>query len=131
MNIFEKASRMKLRFQTKNGLLAVEDLWDLPLKSDDPGVVDLDSIAVELYKKIKDGDVSFVSPRTKKESEDNLKFEIVKHIIDVKLKERDEAAQEIERKKKKEKIMEIIKKKEEENLLSKDLDDLYKMLEEI
>ena len=31
--MFEKASRLKLRFKTQNGIIAVDDLWDLTLDS--------------------------------------------------------------------------------------------------
>jgi hypothetical protein len=33
MNIFEQATRAKIRFSTPVGMLSVEDLWDLPLTS--------------------------------------------------------------------------------------------------
>ena len=44
MNIFERASRRKLRFDTVVGLLATEQLWELPLtaKGERP---DLDKLA--------------------------------------------------------------------------------------
>ncbi len=29
--MFEEASKLKLRFETTRGLVAVEDLWDIPL----------------------------------------------------------------------------------------------------
>ena len=45
MNIFERATRMSLRFNFK-GLISVEDLWDLSLQ-------DLDSIYKILNSKLK------------------------------------------------------------------------------
>lgn len=33
ISIFEQASRQKLRFETSAGKLSIEDLWDLPLTS--------------------------------------------------------------------------------------------------
>ena len=49
VNIFEQASRNKLRFDTNiKGVISTEDLWDLPLTSD-TGRVNLDDIAKALY----------------------------------------------------------------------------------
>jgi len=82
-NIFEQASRLKLRFETTRGNISVEDLWGLPLtpKSDR---VNLDQIAVELHQKIEaQGTTSFVKS-AKKDEVLQLKFDIVKHIIDTK-----------------------------------------------
>ena len=80
--MFEKATRIKLRFESKKGLLSVEQLWDLPLNS-------LDEIAISLNKEVKDiSEVSFIKPLSNnKNKELTLKFNIVKHIIDVKLTE--------------------------------------------
>ena len=44
--MFEKATRLKVRFNTQNVVLAVEDLWDLPL--DSKVKASLNSIAIAL-----------------------------------------------------------------------------------
>lgn len=44
--MFEKASRIKLRYSTNRGVLSVEDLWDLSLEQ-------LDPIAINLNKSLK------------------------------------------------------------------------------
>ena len=33
LNIFEKASKQKLRFVTSKGMISSEDLWDMSLQS--------------------------------------------------------------------------------------------------
>ena len=50
MNLFEIASRNKLRVPTTKGDLTVEQLWDLPLKS--ANGLSLDSIAIALNKQL-------------------------------------------------------------------------------
>ena len=45
--MFEKASRLKLRFSTSIGMLSAEDLWDLPLSSRN-GTANLDDVARNL-----------------------------------------------------------------------------------
>lgn len=87
MSIFEKASRAKLSFESSKGLLTVEQLWDLPLASQS-GKANLDDIARELNRKLKStDDVSFVLNVVSTNSWDQLKFDIVKHIIDTRLAE--------------------------------------------
>ena len=46
MSIFEKASRLQLRFASTKGSLSVEDLWGLSLES-------LDTLAKAVNKQIK------------------------------------------------------------------------------
>lgn len=77
--IFEKASRIKLVIKASNGVLKVEDLWDLSLEA-------LDAIAKSLNKQIKDGtEESYIKAKTETNTLLQLRFDIVKHIIDVKL----------------------------------------------
>jgi hypothetical protein len=90
--LFEQASRMKLRISTTSGNLSVEDLWDLPLTSR-TNKLNLDDIARSLHQELKSqDDVSFVTEKTSpKQSLLQLQFDIVKHIIDVKISERNAA----------------------------------------
>lgn len=129
--MFEKASKLKLRFVSSKGYLTVEDLWELPLTSrnDRPN---LDDIAKELFKDLKESDdVSFVHKDKKSDSVKQLKFDIVKHIIDVRLAEneaRDNARLNAE---KKQKILAIIADREDDALRGTSLDELKAMVDQL
>ena len=112
--MFEKASRLKLKFDTSKGQISVEDLWDLPLT----GNVSLDNIAISLDRQLKarEGVVSFVKPVEAKVNELQLKFDVVKHIIDVKKADNAAIADARERAAKKARILEIIAKKQDASL---------------
>lgn len=127
--MFEKASRLKLRFDSGKGAqLSAEDLWDLPL-TQVGNRVNLDDIARELHRKLKNGDdVSFVDTARKSDAVVQLKFDIVKHIIDVKLAERDARQQEQATAAKREQILQIIAERELDNLKNIPLEELRKMV---
>lgn len=128
--MFQKASREKLRFDTGKGQLSVEDLWDLPLTST-TGRPNLDSIAQELNKQLKTSDtVSFVNPSKKTNNTVQLKFDIVKYIIDVRLAENNARLQATEKAERKEKLRKLINAKEEEDLQGKTREELIAMLDE-
>lgn len=121
--MFEKASRMKLRYQTNRGVISVEDLWDLSLES-------LDTIAISLNKKLKESQTeSFIKTKTKDTTELELKFNIVKHIIDVKLSEAEARKNAAEKRAKKQKLMDLIAKKQDAELEGKSVDELMKELD--
>ena len=121
--MFEKASRQKLRFESTKGVLSVEDLWDLPMTSQ-TGKANLDEIARQLYKKVKEStEISFVKP-TAEDSESQQKLEIVKHIIDVRLREADAASVARDKAETKKKILEIIDRKKDEALSNASLEEL-------
>ena len=50
--MFEKATRLKLRFETVRGYVTTEDLWDIPLSAVNGFC--LDTIAKNLNKKLKE-----------------------------------------------------------------------------
>jgi hypothetical protein len=128
--MFEKASRLKLRFNTPKGVLAVEDLWDLPLSS--ARTVSLDDLAKALNRALKESEEeSFVAKASKKNEELQLSFDVVKHVIAVKLAERDAESKRLEAKEKKERILAIIADKQDEQLKSATLEELQNMVADL
>ncbi len=122
--MFEKISRSKVRFDSVKGQLTVEDLWDLPLTST-RGQANLDDIARALHKKLKNGDdVSFVDTAKKSDPAIQLAFDVVKHIIEVRLAENDAAAQKRARDDRRIVLQEAIARKESEAIGSKSVDEL-------
>ena len=124
--MFLKASRLKLRFDSPKGQLTVEDLWDIPLTSN-TGKANLNDIARDLHSKVKVEIVSFVEP-AKPNDIDELRFEIVKYVISVRVAERDAAAKAQMVAEQKQQIMSLIKQKEIEQLGASSIDDLKALL---
>lgn len=123
-NIFELASRMKIRFAYR-GMITVEDLWDL-------SVQELDRIFQKLNKALKESkEESLLSPQAKEDSELAIAVAIVRHIVEVKLAEAAVALAAVERKAKKEKILSILADKQDDSLRNMSSEDLTKMLEDL
>lgn len=123
--MFEQASRQKLRFQSSIGQLSVEDLWDLPLTS--KSKVSLDGLAVQINRQLKDEQQeSFVTPVTSG-SDLQVKLDILKHIIRVKMDENQARLQENERAEKRRKIADIIARKEDQSLEGLSIEELRAM----
>ncbi len=119
--MFEQATRLKLRFSSVRGLIGVEDLWDLSLTN-------LDSIAVDLHKMLQDTSVSFVRPVTTENTRLQLAFDVVKHVIDTKIVERDTTLVAHERAKKKQQLLEILSRKQNAELEGKTPEELSAMI---
>jgi hypothetical protein len=124
-NIFEQAVRQKLRFTTPVGQLTVEDLWTLPLtaRSDKPS---LDALAVGLDRELKGAEESFVST-TKKDAIVQLKFDLVKYIITVRMQENEAKTNEVKRQAQIRKIDELIASKEDAKLADMSADELRQL----
>ena len=128
--MFEKATRQAIRFNTGRGLASVEDLWQMPLLSKDG--FNLDTLAKGLNKQLKENEEeSFVATTANADIATTLKFKIVKHIIDVKLVEKDNSAKAVLRKEKKDRILNIIKEKQDTQLVKKSIEELTKELEDL
>ena len=128
MSIFEQASKAKLRFLITKGVVTTEDLWDLKLE-------DLDKMAISLRKQVKEcEEESFIKTTNSKSivtKETELKFEIVKHIIDVKLAEKESRVLAAEKRAKRAQLIELIGKKELTKLEARSIEDLKKELSEL
>ena len=128
--MFERASRLGLTFSTPKGLLTVADLWDLPLTS--AAGASLDNLAKALNKQLKEADTESFVVETKKADEVlQLKFDIVKHVIAVRLAENKEALEAKTKKEKKQKLLSLIAQKQDEKLLGLSLEDLQKEVESL
>ena len=122
--MFEKAVRMKLRFNYK-GLLSVEDLWDL-------SVNELDKIYQKLRKEQKDlNEDSLLEKQTKESEILNLKVDLIKYIVKAKTDEVERGKERLARKLQREKIAAIIAKKQDEGLENMSLEDLKKAFEDL
>lgn len=123
-NLFEVATRGKYRFPYK-GLVSVEDLWDISLEG-------LDSIYKTLNTELKKvNEDSLLEPKTTGSEKLSNMIEVVKHIVGVKIAERDIRLNELAKKEQKQKILEAIDAKKNENLRNASIEDLEKMLDDL
>ncbi len=128
-NLFEKAARGKYRFSSAKGLLTVEQLYDLPLKS---GTVNLNQIAIDLNREIKETqEESFVDTKSTVDQQLVDKLEIVKHIIATIKQEQEDANKAQEVAKERNKLMAILSRKQEAKLEDMDEESILKRLEEL
>lgn len=135
VNIFEQASRAKLRFETAKGLISAEDLWDLPLKSA-RSPVNLNDIAKAVNRKLKDmGDEEFVHAPNENSSipmlTAKLQLDVIKHIIAVHQVEESTRAVAADRRNRKAKLLEILASKQDKQLEEKSVDELTAMIGEL
>ena len=122
INLFEQASKLKLRYKTNYGLVTTEDLWDLPLTS-------LDEVAKSLNKQVKEaGEESFIEVKSTANEKLELSFEIVKYVIKVKLVEQEAAKLAKENAAKKQQLLELLHQKQNEELGQLSIDEIKNML---
>jgi hypothetical protein len=129
VNIFEYATRNKLRFASIRGLLTVEQLWELSLQSKEG--FDLDSVAKTVNMELKSqAEESFVSttPAPKKR-ELEIALEVVKHIIAFKLEQAEMVRLRKARTDERERLLNILASKEEQALNELTPDEIRKRLD--
>lgn len=111
-NIFEYATRNKLRFSSIRGELTIEALWDAPLRSRDD--FNLNTIAKTANKALKEiSEESFVeTTKTAEHTRREAAMEVVKYVIDTKLAEETAATNRTAKKQEKEKLLSILAEKQ-------------------
>ena len=123
MNIFEQATRSKLRFETNKGSLSIETLWDLSLTA-------LNNLYIELNSKVESASTHGLMgarKNTKESVELNLKLELIEHVYnarveEIKAKEKIQAARA-----QNEMIDDLIAQKEHEKLQNLSIEQLQKL----
>lgn len=123
MNLFEYATRNKLRFAYK-GVISVEDLWDLDLES-------LDYIYKGLKKQTKVDEEEGLLTKKVENEKLNVAIKIVEHIFNVKKEEIEKAKNQALKKAEKQKLLAILANKKEAELENKSVEELEKMIEEL
>lgn len=124
MNIFEEATRKALRYDVAQGNVDTEDLWVLPMPT-------LDTIAKKLNKAIKEvGEESFIE-MSRVDPRISLAFKVVKHVIKVRLEEKENEKNAVIRKARKEHILSIMANKQNTQDNEKSMEDLQKELDQL
>ena len=109
---FETATRRKIRFTSSKGLLSVEQLWDVPLRSKND--FNLNEIAKKASLEVKEiVEENFVDSSVPGAIESHLKFDLVKYVIATKLQEETLSAKRAENKIEREKLLRILAEKQD------------------
>ena len=119
-NIFDYAVRNKLRFPYK-GTISTEDLWDLP-------VTELDKIYKVLNKKNKTNEEESLLSTSSVDMDTLISIDIIKYIVNYKLKKKEENEQAKKRAEDRQFIMDIVEKKRKQSLEDKTEEELLEML---
>lgn len=123
-NMFEVATREKMRFPFK-GTISVEDLWDLSVQNLDKVFKTLNSQRKEVQEE------SLLDTKSSEDERLETQIEIVKYIVNVKLKEQAARVKAAENKEKKQKIMALMAKKDDEEMENMSREELQKLLDEL
>jgi hypothetical protein len=130
-NLFEYATRTKLRFQTPKGLISTEDLWEVPLRSKDG--FDLNTVAKaanEALKALKEE--NFVEKaRTVAHTRAEVTFELVKHVIETKLDEEAAAKKRANNVAVKKQLIDALEQKQAGKLTALSESELRKRIEDL
>lgn len=121
--MYKEALQKKLRFKTNKGMITTEDLFDLSLQN-------LNTLAIMLDKKISEAPKkSFIEDLPAEENDDELRFSIVKDVINIKLKARKDNIDKAQADAQKNRILEILAKRNDEELEKKSTEELRAMLQ--
>lgn len=121
--MYKEALQKKLRFKTNKGMITTEDLFDLSLQN-------LNTLAIMLDKKISEAPKkSFIEKLPAEENDDELRFSIVKDVINIKLKARKDNIDKAQVNARNKRITELIAKKEDEALENKSIEELRAMIQ--
>ena len=121
-NIFKNATKKKYRFNF-NGLITVEDLWDLSLTN-------LDSVYKQLKRQQKAESEDSLLTESKEDKILNEKIEIVKEIVADKIAQKERSINAAKKRAQNQRILEIMADKQDAALKEKSIEELQTMIED-
>ena len=123
MDLFEQASRVKLRFDV-NGIISTEQLWDISQSR----LIDYEQQLTEVVESYGKSTRRTKSHRSKEQQLNELRLNIVTRILDVKEEEIKALQEASSQKEHKQTILALIKAKKEESLKNLSIEELEKMI---
>lgn len=123
MNIFEQASRDKLRFDV-NGQISVEQLWTVNMQS----LANYEQTLTEMVESYGKSTRRTRQTRTAEQNANELRLAIVTHILDVREQEAEAATNAAATKEHNQRILELIRAKQEQKLADMSEDELKALL---
>lgn len=122
-NIFEKASRLKIRFDI-SGSISVEQLWDIKLSN----LIDYEQNLTEVVEGYAKSTRRNRTRKTNEQLENELRLDLVTYVLDVREAEVEEAKVAQQNKEHNQKILALIQSKKENELATKSVEELEAML---
>lgn len=122
-NIFEKASRFKLRFDL-SGLISVEQLWNTDMAL----LANYEQELTEVVESYGKSTRRSRKNRTKEQELNSLRLQIVTYILDVREAEEETARTAAEAKEKRQEILALIQEKKKDALRNMTVEELEKLL---
>jgi len=125
MNLFEYATRNKLRFESVRGPLSAEQLWDVPLRSsrDDFNLNALAKLAARSLREVSED--NFVeTENTPEAARHEIILDVIRHVIAVKQEEEKAAKQRADNRRERDKLLQILAEKQEGKLSQLSEDEL-------
>lgn len=123
MNIFEQASRVKLRFDV-NGQISVEQLWTVNMQS----LANYEQTLTEMVESYGKSTRRTRQTRTAEQNANELRLAIVTHILDVREQEAEASTNAAATKEHNQRILELIRAKQEQKLADMSEDELKALL---
>mgnify|MGYP001585906216 CR=1 FL=1 len=126
-DVFEHASRVKLRFESSRGCLSSEEVWDLSLPS-------LDALAKAVNKRLREAEEESFIPTPHQPcmvSHDTLRMELLKQVIGVKVVEREAARKKAEDRAKLARLNELLAAKEDDVFRAMSREEILKQIVEL
>ena len=122
--MYKQAAQLKLRFNTPVGMLSVEQLWDLTQTNLSNSI----KAVKKVLKKSDDDELSFLEDTKVVDTENQLRFDILKDVYLSKKKAAEELRTAAEIKVHNQKILTLIAEKTDESLKGKTIEELEGML---